>query len=389
MSEQMAFTALTEEQLERIAKNKVLALERKRVRELEETTGGPADKMQKRLSSAPTPPRDEWCREQGGGNCDKQRARPAHASPPSNAVQRAMAELQRSQARHNQHQQYQGQQFQKQRPSAEDWIAASSSLHDEAQQRFEHVKEEGSGRSRPITETWMEEGVGNQGDGWGNAQQPSALGGVGSSGVKQQSFLSFGGSAISSGQALGFGQKPASQAHQMFQPKRSDNVAKHLQVGLLHRVLLPAFMLSLAPTPLRIFRHFDVVLLLQKRTAPGNWARDDDEQGISLTEEQMLVKKRVMNGENVFLTGDSLSSAYMRAVSGFCALSVILPSPFAHFPHVLTLSSLALSLACVAHFTGGAGTGKSFLVKNIIKSLQARASKSVAICASTGAMNDI
>jgi len=131
------------------------------------------------------------------------------------------------------------------------------------------------------------------------------------------------------------------------------------------------------------------VLLLQKRTAPGNWARDDDEQGISLTAEQMLVKERVMRGENVFLTGASLSSAYMRAISGFCAVSIIFPSPFAHFPHVLTLSLLALSLACVAHFTGGAGTGKSFLVKNIIKSLKARASKSVAICASTGAMNDI
>ena len=115
----------------------------------------------------------------------------------------------------------------------------------------------------------------------------------------------------------------------------------------------------------------------------------EPEEDTDLTQEQMEVKRLVMNGENVFLTGLFLSlTSSLRA--GLCDVVSLLPdveqSPL---KLIVLVTGLVDGVILFSFFlplsTGGAGTGKSFLVQNLIKSLKRKfGHKRVAVTATTG-----
>ena len=92
------------------------------------------------------------------------------------------------------------------------------------------------------------------------------------------------------------------------------------------------------------------------------------------------MKARVMAGDNVFLTGwSSFISLFFSVSSSAHAHS------WFYNTHMVLLVLFLPILSHLATFTGGAGTGKSFLVHNLIKALKKKVgSRGVAITATTG-----
>lgn len=246
-------------------KNRQLALERKRKFEEAAASAAAAPANQpnesKRLSSAPTPSREEGGRQGGRGSGYNYVQPKRESSQPSPAVQAALAAIQKREQ----------EELQQGRPSAEEWAASACGEQPE-QERGEYTQAQSVshifGRreswdvhaqtsaeaNRPSAESWVEQGLG-----WGAAaaQQKS----------KQQSFLSFGGAGNEG--LLSFGQKPKTQASQMPQGlKRSANVEKFraqqvcsplcalaAPIPILLPVMMTAKMTgtSLKPAPLRPF----------------------------------------------------------------------------------------------------------------------------------------
>ena len=210
--------ALTEEQLQRIAKNKAAALERKRKAEESKGQGGPAEK---RLSSALTPLRDIPAGVAAVGAEDAVQGRQLRAEP-SDGVKKAMQALQ---AHIVEKQQDGGCISSHQAAPAPDWKSVGSSNANAApgtsksSSAFAHdfacTQAEGSLLNcveRPTAESWVQKGIlGFQEE----SQQRS----------KAQSQLNLSGAP--GGQAtLAFGQKPSVMPPAL---RRSENVEKLLR----------------------------------------------------------------------------------------------------------------------------------------------------------------
>jgi hypothetical protein len=220
--------ALTQEQLERMEKNRQMALERKRkFEEAAASAAAPVNQPNesKRLSSASTPSRDEEGRH--GWQSSFYKVQPKREpSPPSPAVQAALAAIhQREQEAIQQREQ---EELQQRRPSAQEW--ASSPYDGEPEkERSGNQQAQSFGReetwdvpaqrssadagNRPSAESWVQQGLG-----WGAAAQQQKS--------KQQSFLSFGGNGNGNERQLSFGQKPAHSSKMPQGLKRSANLEK-------------------------------------------------------------------------------------------------------------------------------------------------------------------
>jgi hypothetical protein len=303
---------LTQQQLERIAKNRAEALERKRKHE--EGTAGLCE-ANKRLSSAATPrhwdggrePR--WERE--GGWTDEEQYRQAHGLSGRPAWQR---------------------------PSADEWVNSApvrpqhSAINEEKQAPGSPLAPSAKG-NRPSAESWVEEGTDQVG--W-NAGSPAPLHPsydnvcgrlmtclfvsvivsekpqVGWK-VRGAPPASFAQSTLSFGKA-GSGLSLSLPSGGAAQPSEGERVRE--QKGGRHQ--MPAALLKGPKGP-----------NLDRGAKNGGMSAEDQDE--VLTQEQKIVKEKVMNGANIFLTG-------------------------------------------------GAGTGKSFLVQNLIVALKrARGREAVAM----------
>ena len=217
--------ALTEEQLQRIAKNKAAALERKRKAEESKGQGGPAEK---RLSSALTPLRDIPAGVAVVGAEDAVEGRELRAEP-SDGVKKAMQALQ---AHIVEKEKDGGCISSHQAAPAPDWKSVGSSNANAAPgtsktssdfaHDFAYAQAEGSLLNcieRPTAESWVQKGI----LGWEESQQRS----------KPQSQLNLSGAP--GGQAtLAFGQKPSVMPPAL---RRSENVEKLLRPKVSFEVM--------------------------------------------------------------------------------------------------------------------------------------------------------
>ena len=211
--------ALTEEQLQRIAKNKAAALERKRKAEESKGQGGPAEK---RLSSALTPLRDIPAGVAAVGAEDAVQGRQLRAEP-SDGVKKAMQALQAHIVEKEKDggciSSHQAVPVGSSNANAAPGTSKSSSgfAHD-----FACTQAEGSLLNcveRPTAESWVQKGI----LGWEESQQRS----------KPQSQLNLSGAP--GGQAtLAFGQKPSVMPPAL---RRSENVEKLLRPKVSFEVM--------------------------------------------------------------------------------------------------------------------------------------------------------